>query len=575
MVFYIDVGSLVVEYYYMIGKINSGVNNFFKPQNKANKLKGETELSVFYMNDAHGDINRAANMKTAKDCFEKQNKAGAHLTLAAGDMLYGNDPKRIGFITKFLNAMKIDATAVGNHEFHYGSEFLAKNLKNIDTTAVCCNIDIPEGNGLKDRMAEKKLVKSAVFMKGGHKFGIIGASPFDTDITVKEKQDGTGIKQMSVDQTIKAINEEAKNLEKQGINKIILCTHTGYGEHADLRIAKETEGVDIIIGGHSHTVIDGANKEDKGGDHKLNVVKSRRGEPVVITQAGKLNKYAGFLNVIFDKNGVIKEDSIVNKLTDTKEFAPNKGIQNILTATLGQNKVLSNPKHTYMPINEFQDRYMENPVVNVVSDAILAGARKVDKDVIAELHPTNNLKKCVDGPVTTYNVKYDMLPYNCNYAIVEITEEDLVKTLEATSGNLFKDFDPELLRCAGMRYTIDENADKGINGHIKSLEFVDDKNNVIKSIDVKNPSKTNKLKIVMDTFLFKEKNTKDILAPYTKDAKSVGTEQDLFINYLEENKDVDFDKKPEKRIQINYQNLDKYCYQYPMEDKYAALGMNK
>ena len=96
-----------------------------------------------------------------------------------------------------------------------------------------------------------------------------------------------------------------------------------------------------------------------------------------------------------------------------------------------------------------------------------------------------------------------------------------------------------------------------------------------KSIDVKNPSKTNKLKIVMDTFLFKEKNTKDILAPYTKDAKSVGTEQDLFINYLEENKDIDFDKKPEKRIQINYQNLDKYCYQYPMEDKYAALGMNK
>ena len=58
----------------MINGVGNGINNFFKPQNKANKLKGETELSVFYMNDAHGDINRAANMKTAKDCFEKQNK---------------------------------------------------------------------------------------------------------------------------------------------------------------------------------------------------------------------------------------------------------------------------------------------------------------------------------------------------------------------------------------------------------------------------------------------------------------------------------------------------------------------
>ena len=186
----------------MINGVGNGINNFFKPQNKANKLKGETELSVFYMNDVHGDINRAAKMKTAKDCFEKQNKATANLTLAAGDLLYGKDPKRINVITKFLNALKIDATALGNHEFHSGSEKLSENLKNIDTLAVCANLEIPEGNKLRDRMADKKLAKSAVFMKGGHKFGIIGASPFDTDITVKEKQDGTGIKQMNVDQTI-------------------------------------------------------------------------------------------------------------------------------------------------------------------------------------------------------------------------------------------------------------------------------------------------------------------------------------------------------------------------------------
>ena len=559
----------------MINGVGNGINNFFKPQNKANKLKGETELSVFYMNDVHGDINRAAKMKTAKDCFEKQNKATANLTLAAGDLLYGKDPKRINVITKFLNALKIDATALGNHEFHSGSEKLSENLKNIDTLAVCANLEIPEGNKLRDRMADKKLAKSAVFMKGGHKFGIIGASPFDTDITVKEKQDGTGIKQMNIDQTIKAINEEAKNLEKQGINKIILCTHTGYGEHADLKIARETEGVDIIIGGHSHTVIDGANKEDKGGNHKLNVVKSKRGEPVVITQAGKLNQYAGFLNVVFDKNGVIKEDSIVNKLANTDNFKPNKGVSNMITSILGENKILSTPKHSYMPINEFQDRYMENPVANVLSDSILSAARKMDKDVLGAVHTTNILKKGVDGQVTKYDVKYDMLPYNSTHVIVDITEEDFVKLMEATSGKLFQNFDPQLLRCSGMKYTIDENADKGINGHIKSLEFVDNKNNVVKTVDVKNPSKTNKLKIALNDYLFEDKDTKNILASYKNTAKEVGKEQDIFAQYLEENKDVDFDQKPEKRIQINYQNLDKYCYQYPMEDKIAALGLNK
>ena len=275
----------------------NNIGNSFKPQNTSN-----ASLSVFYNNDMHGDLKRLGKLKTAKDCFEKQNVTVPKLTLSGGDMFLGTDKKRNSFLVDFMNKFKLDATALGNHEFSAKSKGLAENLEKAEFKSVCANIEVDEKNDLAKRLKDKKLVKSATFMKGGHKFGIIGASPFDTDITVKEKQDGTGIKQMNVDQTIKAINEEAKKLEDQGINKIILCTHTGYGEHADLKIARETEGVDIIIGGHSHTVIDGANKEDKGGDHKLNVVKSKRGEPVVITQAGKLNKYAGFLNVVFDED---------------------------------------------------------------------------------------------------------------------------------------------------------------------------------------------------------------------------------------------------------------------------------
>lgn len=552
----------------------NGVSNFFKPQNIANKAKGEAELSVFYMNDVHGDINRAAKMRTAKDCFEKQNKETANLTLAGGDLFYGKEAKRLSVITKFLNAMKIDATALGNHEFHSGSEKLAENLKGVNTTAVCCNLEIPEGNKLQDRIAEKKLVKSATFMRGGHKFAVIGASPFDTDITTKEKA-GVGIKQMDVDKTIKAINEEAKKLEAQGVNKIILCSHMGYGEHADLKVARETEGIDIIIGGHSHATIEGANTKDNGGDKKLNVVKSKRGETVVITQANKLNTKAGFLNVVFDNKGVIKEDSILNKLANVDNYAPNKAVQNMITSILGENQVIATPKHSHMPINEFHDRYMENPVANTLSDSILYAARKMDNGVLGAVHTTNILKKGVEGAVTKYDIKYDMLPYNSEHKIIDIKEEDFVKLLEATSGKLFENFDPQLLRCSGMKYTIDENADKGINGHIKSLEFVDGNNNVVKSVDVKNPSKTNTLKIALNDYLFEDKDTKGILAPYAEAAKIIGSEQDLFAQYLTENKDVDFAPKAEKRIQINYQNLDKYCYQYPMEDKLAALELQK
>ena len=49
----------------------TSIGNFFTPQ-KALK-KGEAQLSVFYTNDMHGDINRLSKLKTAKDTFEKQN----------------------------------------------------------------------------------------------------------------------------------------------------------------------------------------------------------------------------------------------------------------------------------------------------------------------------------------------------------------------------------------------------------------------------------------------------------------------------------------------------------------------
>ena len=183
----------------------TSINNFFKPQ-VANAKAGEAQLSVFYTNDMHGDINRLAKLKTAKDTFEKSNGNNSTLALTAGDCFYGKDKQRIGLISKVMNMMKFDAFTLGNHEFTPGSKGLAENLKNIDAKAVSANLEIGEDCPLKDRIADKKLVKSAVFMKGGHKFAVIGASPFDAEVGITEDAK-SGVRVKDIDKTIKAINE--------------------------------------------------------------------------------------------------------------------------------------------------------------------------------------------------------------------------------------------------------------------------------------------------------------------------------------------------------------------------------
>ena len=543
----------------------TSIGNFFTPQ-KALK-KGEAQLSVFYTNDMHGDINRLSKLKTAKDTFEKQNKDNSTLTLTAGDCFYGKDRKRIGLISKVMNMMKFDALTLGNHEFTPGTKGLAENLKQLDATAVSANLEIGEDCALNESVADKKLVKSAVFMKGGHKFAVIGASPFDAEVGITEDAK-SGVRVKDIDKTIKAINEEAKELEKQGVNKIILLSHLGYGEHADLKVARETEGIDIIVGGHSHAVVDGVNETDKGGNHKLNLVKSKRGENVVITQAGKLNEYAGFLDVVFDEKGVIKADSIKNKLAKVTDFEEDKTVNKLMVETLGEKQHLASVTNGYDPECEFEERYTENPVHNALADAILKKGKS--QGVQAVLFATNTVKGGATGEITNYNLKYEMLPYNSKYVAAEMSEKDVVELLNATSSKVFGEVDPPLLRCAGMKYTVEQGKGKT---PVTELKLTDEKGNVTATIDTKNPSSDKKVKVAFDTYLFAAEYSKNILAKYKETAQEVGEQQEIMTSYLEEKGTIDFSKPQENRITIKYNDLETFCPQYPMADKVKTLGL--
>ena len=542
----------------------TSINNFFTPQKAVNK--GEAQLSVFYTNDMHGDINRLAKLKNAKDTFEKSNKHNSTLTLTAGDCFYGKDKQRIGLISKVMNLMKFDALTLGNHEFTSGTAGLAEHLKNIDAKAVSANLEIGEDCKLKERIADKKLVKSAVFMKGGHKFAVIGASPFDAEVGITEDAK-SGVRVKDVDKTIKAINEEAKNLEKQGVNKIILLSHLGYGEHADLKVARETEGIDIIVGGHSHAVIEGVNDKDNGENKKLNLVKSKRGENVVITQAGKLNEKVGFLDVVFDKNGVIKADSIQNKLANVADFSEDKTVSALMTETLGEKKLLATVKNSYSPECEFEERYRENPLHNHLADAILQKGKA--QGVQGVLFATNTVKGGASQEITNYNLKYEMLPYNSKYVSADISEKDLVELLNATSSKVFGEVDPPLLRCAGMKYTIDQSAAK--NAPVTELKLTDENGNVTAVVDTKNPSADKKVKVAFDTYLFAADYSKNILAKYKESAQTVGEQQEIFTEYLTQKGSIDLAKQQDERITIKFNDLATYCPQYSMEDKIKTL----
>lgn len=523
--------------------VNSNLSlNPFKPQGKTKT--NETELGLFYTNDMHGDVNRLSKFKTAHDKFLKENADTPHMTLAAGDCLFGSDKKRNSLMVKLFNLIGLDALALGNHEFAGGTKNLSESLDKAKFKSVSANLDVAKDSTLQERIKDKKLVKSAVFMKGGHKFAVIGASPFDSYINTIDKT----VNPKELKDTINAINKETKELEKQGINKIILLSHLGYGEDADLAVAKETEGVDIIVGGHTHTKIDGVNVNapiEKGNSHKLNLLMSKRNEPVIITQAGGMNEYAGYLNAVFDEKGVLKTDKLTNKIYDLNQFNESKVANDLMNSELGEKVKLASVKGKYSVKSPYFERHEDNPLANAFADAMLERGKKYGADI--SLYHAATIRGGAEGQITNYDVKYTMLPFNNDIKVVDISEKDLVEVLKRTSGSLLtSNDDAQLLRSSGMEYSVRNDKEYFING---GKEPISDIKINGRAVDAKNPDENKKIRVILNSYLFSMPRTKDIMAKYSDKAIVAGKEQEIFIEYLNKVKEIDCDKK-EERIKL-------------------------
>ncbi len=195
--------------------------------------------------------------------------------------------------SRIMNIMKYDAMTVGNHEFDDGNATLGKFVDAVKFPVITS--DVAFGADLKD-----KIKPYTILEVGGQKIGVIGLTPPDTGIL---SSPGPDVKFMSdLAATVQPIVDD---LTSQGINKIILLTHIGLV--VDEELATQLNNVDLIVGGHSHTLLSNTYSAAEG---KYPVVaQDKDGKNVYIVQAGSSLKFMGRLNVVFDKNGSVTSAS--------------------------------------------------------------------------------------------------------------------------------------------------------------------------------------------------------------------------------------------------------------------------
>ena len=188
---------------------------------------------------------------------------------------------------EMMNKMGYTAMTVGNHEFDDGPEVLRGFVDAVNFPILMSNADISGEALLRD-----VIQKSVVIEQAGEKIGLIGLTPEDTDELASPGPN------VIFSDPSEAVQIEVDRLTAMGVNKIIVLSHSGY--LVDQRVAANTTGVDVIVGGHSNTLLSNTNDRAEGAYPTM------VGDTAIV-QAYAYGKFLGELNVTFDDDGRIVE----------------------------------------------------------------------------------------------------------------------------------------------------------------------------------------------------------------------------------------------------------------------------
>lgn len=258
-------------------------------------------LVILHTNDTHSQImpgnDGLGGVMRRKAIIDSVRGAEKNVLLVdAGDAvqgtlyfyLYGGKVEE-----EMMNILGVDVQILGNHEFDNGIDSLAAMLGNSNAEKISTNYD------LSDTPLKGMFSPYTIKEYGGKKIGIIGINLDPTGMIAKGNYDGLEFLPI-----VATANLTAEKLKKEeGVDAVIALSHIGYnpaGLIGDSVLATNSHDIDIIIGGHSHDVIDPKTENGARRSRLTNL----DGEEVLVVQTGKSGRNIGRIEINLDSLGL-------------------------------------------------------------------------------------------------------------------------------------------------------------------------------------------------------------------------------------------------------------------------------
>ena len=398
------------------------------------------DLRILHVNDFHGFaeaykplgsqelLGGAAHLAGKVGSLRKEKPT---LLLAAGDMIQGNNWANMSqgeSVIELMNAMRFDAMVLGNHEFDFGQAELKKRISESVFPVLGANVE-----------GVVRLHPFIIKDIGGVRVGIIGIVTEETPVATHPRN-VSGLKFLPSAETVENCLQELKN--KADI--VIVLSHIGHA--ADRVLAEKVKGIDVIVGGHSHTKI---LKPVRIGD-TLIVQAWEHGKALGVLdltiREGRIVGYDGHLEEVKPQEG--KEDRGIPALVEKYKQRMNT----VLNARIGEAEIDLDGENV---------RKRETNLGNFIAD-IMRQASKADAALINGGTIRTNISR---GEVLVKDV-YSVLPFDNYIVAVKLMGKQIAQALEyGVSG--IEEKAGKFPQVSGLKFKYSRSAPKG--GRIREI----------------------------------------------------------------------------------------------------------
>jgi 5'-nucleotidase/UDP-sugar diphosphatase len=364
----------------------------------------QAEIRILHINDFHGfaepyqplgSDELLGGIPYLAARVNELRKEKPSLLLSAGDMIQGNNWANLfqgESVIEWMNEMRFDAMALGNHEFDFGQEVLKKRISESRFPILGANV---EGLGPLKPYVIKEL--------NGVKVALIGIVTEDVPISTHPRN-VAGLSFISPVETVEKYIRALKNKA----DVMVVLSHIGFP--ADRVLAEKVKGIDVIVGGHSHTKI----------TKPVSLGKT------LIVQAWEHGKALGVLDLI------IKDGKIIGFEGHLEEIRPEKGKEEKATLAIMKkykervDAVLSERiGEAEVDLDGENVRKRETNLGNFIAD-IMRHASGADVTLINGGGIRTSIKK---GEVRVKDV-YSVLPFDNYIVAIKLTGKQIREALE-------------------------------------------------------------------------------------------------------------------------------------------------